>query len=181
MAAVAPALLYITAGASLVGTALTAVGQIQASQSASDAAEANAAIAEQQAQLAREQAAQERHRAAIEAEIFAREARRRQGTRLSQIAASGITLSGSALDILADAALSDEQQRLFIISEGEQRAYARLVGASIEDATASEFQRQAEAERRAGPLRAAGTIIGGVSQTGYLASQSPTFRKAAGI
>lgn len=176
MAAAAPALLFIAAGAAIVGTGLTAIGQIQAAQSAADAAEVNSAIAEQQAQLAREQAAQERRRAAIEAENFAREARRRQGIRVSQIGASGLTLSGSALDVLVDAALSDEQQRLFIINEGEQRAHARLVGASIEEATAAEFQRQAEAERRAGGLRAAGTIVGGVAQTGFTLSQSPTIR-----
>lgn len=164
--------------AALAGTALTAVGQVQQAQSASDAAQANAAIAEQQADVARETAAQEVDRAAVEAEIFAREARRRQGQRLSAVAASGITLSGSALDVLTDAALSDEQQRLLILHEGDERARARMAGASIEEMSAAEFQRQAAAERQAGRLAATGTIIGGVAQTGFFASQSPSIRRA---
>ena len=179
MAAVAPALLITTAIASVVGTGLAVAGQQQQAESASDAAEANAEIAEQQADVARGQAAQERRRAAIEAENFARTARRQQGTRVSAIGASGIALSGSALDVLADAAMEDEQQRLFILADGEQRAQARLTGANIEMMTAAEFERQAAAERQAGGLRAAGTLIGGVAQTGLLLSQSPTVRRAA--
>lgn len=173
-------ILLVSSIAAVVGTSLAVAGQLQQAKSNAAAAEANSAIAEQQAQLAREQAVQERRRAAVEAEIFARKARRQQGTRISQVTASGITLSGSALDVLADAALSDEQQRLMILHEGEERARARLAGASVEEMTAAEFQRQAAAERQAGTTRATATLIGGLAKTGFIASGSPTVRRAAG-
>lgn len=176
MAAVAPALLISSAIASVVGTGLAVAGQVQQAEQAAEANEANADIAQQQAEVARGQAVQERRRAVIEAENFARAARRQQGTRLSAIGASGLSLSGSALDVLADAAMEDEQQRLFILADGEQRAQARLAGANIEEMTASEFERQASAERSAGGLRAAGTLIGGATQAGFFLSQSPTIR-----
>jgi hypothetical protein len=185
MAAALPALMIGAAVAGIAGTAVSVVGQIQQGeqnaaaaeaqgQAAAQAAQANARIASEQASIAREQAAQERRRAAIDAENFSRQARRQQGTRVSAIGASGFQLSGSALDILHDAALSDEQTRLFIRMEGEDRARARLAGATIEDMTAAQFAQEAAAARQvgrftAGHLRtssrfaAAGTLLGGAS------------------
>jgi hypothetical protein len=180
MVAAAPALLIASAAASVVGTGLAVAGQLQAAEARAASDEANAAIASQQAQIARDQATQERQRAAVEAENFARDARRRQGARISAISASGITLSGSAMDVLQDAALEDAQSRALILHEGETRARAHLAGASIEEMTAAEFQRQASAERRAAPIGAASTIIGGAAQTGFQVERSPAFRRVAG-
>jgi hypothetical protein len=180
-AAAIPAwVVYASAAAAVAGAGVAAYGQHQQGVAASAAAEANAEIAEQQAQQARDQAVMERRRAVIEAENFAREARRRQGVRVSQISASGVTLSGSAADVLMDAALEDSLTRATILHEGEQRAHARLVGASIESMSSAEALRHAAAERQAGSTRAAATLIGGFGQTGFQASQSPAFRRVGG-
>ena len=238
MAAAIPVLIAVSAAAAIGGTVVSAVGQQQqakaqakaveaqrdaeaaalqdqaraqqvAAEEAARQAEANARIASQQAELARTQALEERRRATIEAEIFAREARRKQGTRVSSIMASGITLSGGALDVLADAAMSDEQGRLFIVADGEAKARARLAGATVEELSAAEFTRQAAAQReagaaavsgledrarrarsigrqeasalnQAGAIGATGTLLTGFSSTGLTLSQSPSVRRAFG-
>jgi hypothetical protein len=238
-AAAIPILIGISAAAAIGGTVVQSVGAAQEGKAAAKQAraqaeaeaqqleqaaeverlrsaeaaralEANARIAEQQAQQARDLALAERRRAGIEAEVSAREARRRQGSRVSQIAASGGTLSGSGLDALADAVLSDTQQQLFIIHDGEQKARAHLAGADIEQMSAAEFQRQAAAERDVGRVEAGGllqragaarrvgrqeaarfqqagafgmgtTLLSGFGSTGLRLADSPTFRRAAGI
>jgi hypothetical protein len=171
---------YSAAAAAVIGAGISAYGEHQAGEARHAAAKANADIAELQAQQARDQAVMERRRAFVEAENFAREARRRQGVRISAISASGITLSGSAADVLMDSALEDAQTRASIIHEGEQRAHARLVGASIEEMSSAEALRHAAAERQAGRTRAAATIIGSFGQTGFQVSQSPAFRRVGG-
>ncbi|HJR17470.1 MAG TPA: hypothetical protein VJ808_11500 [Gemmatimonadales bacterium] len=233
--AVAPAvLLGITAATAVAGTGLSIYGQLSQAQQASQAAKAqgaeqaraaqanasnvmaqaaeaaraaefNARIAQQQAAEQRRLAALERRRASVEAGIAERQARREMGARVSAIGASGFTISGSFTDVIADAALEDEQQRLFIIADGEARARARLAGATIEEMTADEFVRQAAAERAAGArtasellrsgaaaqsvgqdvagaareagvLGAIGTGLSGVAGLGMTLGQSPTFR-----
>lgn len=193
MSAAAAPIALIAAGA---GVALGAFGSLVEGEQQATAAEAasrsqaaalktNAAIADRQAQLAREQAAQERRRAIIEAEAFQREARRRQGKAIAGFGASGIQLTGSALNVLHDIALSDAQTQLLVRAEGEQRAYARLVGASIEEMSSAEFMRQAAAEREVGRytagaartasyFSAGSTLLTGAAQVGLMASQLPT-------
>lgn len=76
----------------------------------------------EQSRLARQNAASARARAAAEAERARRDTRRRLGAIRAAAGASGITLSGSTIDVLADQAAEEELNRLIIIFGGEVQA-----------------------------------------------------------
>jgi hypothetical protein len=157
---------------------MNAANVLAQSEEAARAAEANAAIAREQARIVRQQASQERERATIEADVFERQSRREMGGRVAAVAGSGFTLSGSFIDLLADAALEDEQQRLFILTDGEQRAQARLAGATIEEMTATELERQAVAQRETGAAMATEFLRGGAAAAGVARSTAGAIRTA---
>ncbi|MGB8276097.1 MAG: hypothetical protein WCF16_12610 [Alphaproteobacteria bacterium] len=104
----------ILGGFTTVGTALSAVGfglsalsSIQQGQAAASASEYNARVAQQNAELAR--------RKAVADEQLARQrAIRILGQGRADVAKSGITLSGSALDVLSDSAANSELDALSI-------------------------------------------------------------------
>ena len=106
----------------------------------------------EQADLARQNAATARARAAAEAELAKRESRRRLGSIRARAGASGTTISGSTIDVLADQAAQEELNRLLIIFGGE--AQARESGA------------RARALRRQG----VSTLLGGITE-GIIKSQ----------
>lgn len=79
-----------------------------------------------------------------------REARRREGARKLAFAASGLKLSGSAADVLADAAREEAIARAITEMTGKNLAYRARV--------------QASARRTAGKAAKRGSIIGGIAQ-----------------
>jgi len=99
----------------LVGTGLNAIGQIQAGQAQQDAANYNAQIARQNAVLARQQAEEEERR-------FRVTSRKELGAMRTGYGASGVTLEGSPMDILEDAAYIAEIDALTIRQGGRQKA-----------------------------------------------------------
>lgn len=138
MAAAALPVLGMSAGtASTIGTVLSAVstvagvvGQIQQSRAAESSARYNAALAEQNRRIALQQAkADERTQR--------RSALRRAGSARAAAGASGLTLEGSALDILEDNAVEEELSALNIRYQGQLRARGFGTEASLERSRAA--------------------------------------------
>lgn len=150
MAGFALAALAASAGLSILG------GMAQA-KSERAVAEFNAMQAERDAAAAEAEAKEEARR-------IRRQGRRLRGEQISQAAASGVTLSGSVLDILADDAMEIELQALDRLRQGE---IASIQGRERADIT-----------RYAGEQRANQSILSGLSRAavlGFQASQAGLF------
>ena len=97
--------------------------------------------------------------AAYEADKQAQRIRRLNATQRAAYAASGINLSGSALDVMEDSTTQGEMDRLAILYGGDvEAANAR------NEATLSRFQGKSAAA--AGQSAAFGTLLGGASSIG---------------
>lgn len=140
-------LMAISAGMSVVSTAVTAIGQIQQGNAQKSAANYNAAVARNNAILARQNAA-------AQAKRQERESRIRAGANRAAVGASGIDLMGSALDIMEDNAMEEELDRLTILHQGEVKALGLESGATLE-------QFEGRQAARAGKMGAAGTLLKG--------------------
>jgi hypothetical protein len=137
----------------LVGsTALSAVGSLQQGMATATALEHNAAVADQEA-------ANERMKSDFEARQQRRRVRRLMGSQRAAYGRSGVTASGTPLDVLADTAGEAELERLVILRNGE-------VAAIGFENKAAGLRSQAGAARTAGIIGAAATIAGG-AYAGY--------------
>jgi len=96
----------------IVFTAMQAVGSISAGVSQQRAAQANAAAITSQA--------------AYEERLQREQAARVMGAARAATAASGLVLTGSALDVIADSAAAAEMDALAIRASGRQRAAVAL-------------------------------------------------------
>lgn len=127
------------------GSLFSAAGSIFGGIEAKRSFEAQAALARQNAALSIEQAEAEAGR-------FQRGSRRRLGAIRAQAGASGTTLSGSVLDVLADQAAEEEENRLLILFGGEARARESTARAKI-------LKRKGSVALTTGLLDAAGTLL----------------------
>jgi hypothetical protein len=134
-------------------TAVTAYGQYQAGQAQEKAYQYNAQIQEQNAKVAQD-------KAAYEAEKQAQRVRRLTATQRAAYAASGVTQSGSALDLQEDSVIQGEMDRLAVLYGGNvEAANARS------EAELSRFQGKAAAH--SATTAAFGTILGGGASLGF--------------
>lgn len=140
MAAAAPLLL-------LAGTATQVYGQMQQAAAMENAASFNRATAIQNAQLATQQAAEEERSYRVLA-------RKQLGDMRASYAASGITLDGSAQDILEESAATAEMDALRIKHGGQVKAQGYRNDANL-------YGMQGRAAREQGYYSAAGTLLGG--------------------
>ena len=139
-----------------VGTAVSVIGAIQGAGAASDAASYNAKVAENNAIAARQQAA-------ANAEAQSRAARQRIGQMEANYGASGISMEGSALDILEQSARDAELDRLNIIYGGEVRARGYGAEADLQSSKANDTS---------GYWSAGGALLSGMAKAGQL-TQNP--------
>lgn len=107
------------------GTIFQAIGTLQRGQAAKAAGRYNAEVAERNAATARRQAA-------MDAETQKRESDKRLGAIVAGYGASGVTLEGSPLDVLASSASEAERDRQTILYKGELRAMGYEADAEIE-------------------------------------------------
>lgn len=142
----AAALPFIQIGAAIIG----AIGSVQQGNAAKSAANYNARVAENNATLARQQAAaqEEQHR---------RLARRQLGQMRAAYGASGVTMEGSPLDILAQSAKDAELDALNIRYGGELKAQGLESEAVLE-------RYRGESAQRAGYMGAATGLLSGASK-----------------
>lgn len=143
------ALPFIQAAAAV----FSAVGALSSGNAASSAAEYNARLAERNAQISRDQAA-------ADAEQQQRHARLVIGTARAGYGASGITLEGSPLDVLAMSASNAELDRQSILYRGELR------GMGYDSEAALDRQRASTANTQ-GFFGAASALLTGGAKAAY--------------
>ena len=135
-----------------VSTAVTAYGQYQQGKAQQQAYEYNAKVNEQNAKIAQD-------KAAYEADKQAQRMRRLNATQRPAYAASGVNLSGTALDLMEDSTTQGEMDRLAILYGGDVQAIQ-----SRNEAELNRFQGKQAAS--AGTSAAFGTLLGGASTLG---------------
>lgn len=126
----------VAIGATILSTAVGAIGQIQQGNTAEKIAQRNATLQTQQGEY--------------EARQIERRVRYIQGDATAQAGANGIGLTGSFLDVLADNAIAGE-----IDAENARRAGRNAAGTSLAQG------RSAKSKSR---YSAVGTLIGGASR-----------------
>lgn len=159
----AVALPFIAMGLAVAGGGLAAYSQMREGKAAHQAAKYNAKVAEQNAKQAGEQAS-------FDAEQIRRQRMILTGRQRAAAASSGLFLSGSFTDVIADSAVQGELEAMSRIYEGQVESW--------------NYRAQAELEKSAGKnaatsarLQAYGTII---SSLGIAASSFTPMRGAGG-
>lgn len=151
-----PAILSAVAG--LAGTAVSALGAIQAGNAQNEAAQYNAKIADNNA-------AAERERASYDAGLIKDERRRVIGSQRAAMAANGLEIStGSPVAVLGDTTGQSEMDVLARIYGGESAATAYG-----NDATRMRIE--GKAAKQAGMIGAGTTLLTGLGST-FKASRS---------
>ncbi len=140
MAEAAPILL-------VAGTAMKFVGQLRQAAGLGAAAKFNQAVSSQNAGLAVKQAAEEERSYRILA-------RKQLGDIRANIGASGVTMEGSAQDILEESAATAEMDALRIRHSGQVKATAFGNDATL-------YNLQGSSARQQGALSGAGTLLEG--------------------
>ena len=135
-----------------ISTAVSVVGALRQGSAESDTAKYNAQVAMRNAEISRQQAK-------AEAAQIERTNRLRIGTIIANVGGSGITMEGSALEVLGDVVSQGELDRQQALYRGEIRAIG------YEDTSYLERQRSKDA-RTAGYFRAGSALFKGAAQ-GY--------------
>jgi len=150
-------------GTTVASTAVTASGQMAAASAAKKTGEYNAKVAENEAILLQ--------RAKVEEEAsLRRSSRRLAATQRVATAKSGVQMSGSPLQALADTYFQTER-------DANRIRYASDVEQTRKEAEAAMSRFEGKARARAYRAQAFGTILGGVSQ---VATQVPTGGSSVG-
>lgn len=134
---------------SAASAAMTAVSAISQAQQQKAASKYNEKVAENQAIASRQQAASN-------AEMQRRSAAKKVGSMQAAYAASGVSVEGSALDVLEESARNAELDRQNILYGGELRAMGSESTAALEKSRASNAM-------TSGYLSAAGSLFKGAS------------------
>lgn len=133
----------------IAGTLFQVVGAIQQGQAMSTYAKYNAALADQEAQRARDEAAYQERRT--------REAGRKTLSALGAgYANAGVSMEGSALDVLGESAENAELDALMVRYAGSA-AEARARAQAAQDRMAAQIYKQQ------GYQKAASSLLGGAS------------------
>lgn len=152
----------------IAGTGVSAAGMILQGRAASASAKAQAKVDEANARIAE-------NNASLESEAVTRQLSSQRsgfsrliGQQKSAVAKSGLTLSGSALDVMSDS----ELQNSLMEQEIQRGGFARASGYLQQS---SDFRAQAAIGRAAGAnartgsyIGAGGTLISGAGQVGYM-------------
>lgn len=154
-----------------VGTVISAGGAIMQGQQANAAAKAQSRIDQANARIADNNAILADQDTTRQLDRQAAELRRIKGSQRSAVAASGLTLSGSMLDVISDTELQAHLEQSDIYRSGSNRSNSFLQ-------QGSDFRAQSAMSRAAGynartnsTLSAGGTLISGAGQVGYMKSK----------
>lgn len=138
------------AGFMAAGATVKAFGALQEVKAAKNAAEYNAKVADNNAAIVRVQAGDEARKASIIA-------RKTMGQSIANAGASGITPSGSFLDVLSESAANAELDVQSILQSGEYKA------AGFRNEARLDRYRGKSAEQ-AGYMNAAAELLGGAGR-----------------
>lgn len=138
----------------VAGSTISAIGTYNQGKAAYQASIYNAGILEQNAQLAKQQASEDERRQRVTAQ-------KQLGNIRAQYGASGVSLEGSAQDVLEESAANAELDALTIRYQGLAKSNAYL--------NEAKSQRYQGAQAfRAAKLSAAGTLLSGAGQSAAL-------------
>lgn len=137
------------AALSLGAAVLSGVGSIQAGKAENQATQYNATVNEMQARQAGEQAA-------LKASEVARRSRQTQASGRASAMANGFDVSGSVVDVLNQAARSDELDFLTAIYDGSVQSAGLRSEAQLNRA-------RGRSAKRAGYMGAASSLLSGAS------------------
>jgi hypothetical protein len=155
-------LAMISAAASVIGTGVSAVGQVQAGKAAQAAGDYNAAVARNNQIVAEQQAADAQRRGEVAETEQRRKVRMLTGTQRAALAASGVQLDqGTALDILGDTAAMGELDALTIRNNAEREAYGYRVQGVNFGAEAGLQTMRGQSAMTSGLIGAGGTVLSG--------------------
>lgn len=158
----------ISLGVGLAGSAVSAMGMIQQGKAAERAANYNAAIAENNATLAK-------NKALAEETMVRNRTARQVGTAGAAIGASGITVEGTPLDVLAETVQLGELDALTTRWKGTVEASGFKDNAVLE-------RMQGKAAMKNAQWGAAGTLLSGIGSaaSGYARSTAGTSLRMSG-
>lgn len=139
--------------------AVSAVGSIQQGNAAMADAEYQAAVSRNNAIMERNKAKQELQAGEVEANQKRREVAAIIGRQRAGVGASGVTMSGSVLDVLTDTAGQGAFDIAMIRHNAEIRATDRNFSAQNFDAQSELMMMQGRAARQAGYMSALGTAL----------------------
>lgn len=146
----------------VAGTAVSALGQIQAGQAAAAEAKSREAMAEFNAKVAEQEAETKRRRADFEQRRQAEAAERKQGSLVAALSASGVVPSvGAPLRIQTEQEKESELESLLIGFEGEIDRQRSLNQAALDRLQAGVFRQQGRSARTAGFIGAGSTLLTG--------------------
>lgn len=145
---------------SVIGGVAGTVQQAQAQKKQSRAA---AQAAEYNKQLAQENAALTREAAERDAEDIREDNRRRMSTIKSKFAKSGVSFSGSVLDVLDAQAAEGEKEAQKRLREGELDAEGQLAEANLQGMRAASERAAAKSAGTAGLLGAGTQLLSGAA------------------
>lgn len=155
-------LAVVSAAASVIGTGVSAYGQVQAGQAAKAAGDYNAAVARNNQIVAEQQAADAQRRGEVAETEQRRKVRMLAGTQRAALAASGVQLDqGTALDILGDTAAMGELDALTIRNNAEREAYGYRVQGVNFGAEAGLQTMRGQSAMTSGLIGAGGTVLSG--------------------
>lgn len=133
-----------------MGDFIGAAGSLIEAESAYKASKYNAALARQNATWARQQAAQDAHQVNVQG-------RKQVGEMRASFGANGVTLEGSAFDVLQESALAVKRDELNVKVAGERRALSLEQGAQLDEY-------QGRAARLVGYTKAAAGVGSGAAK-----------------
>lgn len=152
--------------ASVVASAGSAFATIQQGRAASAEAKFQAKVADQNAQIASQNAAMELEAGEREATRLRQIRNRTIGAQAAAAGRSGLTLSGSVIDVMSDTALESER-------DVANTLYASRTGALNQNMAARDFANQSKLSRAAGKnartasyIQGGSTLIGGAANAG---------------
>ena len=145
------------AAGAVLGPALTIGGGLMQAQAASAQGRADAAAARFNAQIATRNAKLAKQQAVEDERKFRVSFRQDQGSNVASVGASGIELSGSAMDVLQENVVNAELDALQIRHSGELKRISFLQDAALGRASADN-------SIRSGNLRSTGILLGTAAQ-----------------
>lgn len=173
--AFAPAIwMAVSAGTAAVGAGISAYSAIQQGKATQKEANYNAAVQENNAISAGYAAMQEQQAAAREVGTLREQRDRMFASNRTAAAASGLTLSGSVLDVMGDTSLQSEKEISMAYYRGNVNAQNSLNQASNMRSQAVMTRASGANAKRGAYFQAAGTLL---SSAGSIGSSYANFRK----
>lgn len=164
--------------ASLIGTGVTAFGQIRAANAAAAESEFKSAVATNNANIANTNANLALERGREDVADKRRETSQLIGLQRAQLAGAGFDVSGgSSIEILTDTAVLGDVDVLRIESDAKNRADNFNQQASNFQAEAGLGRFASKNQKRAGTISAAGTLITGAARAGSTFSNLNALKK----